>query len=337
MSNDKVKMEQIAKLAGVSLSTVSRGLSGSGRMSEKTRERILEISRDVGYNVNAHASNLRRQSSGSLGLVIPLAGQEGHTVHDPFFTEIIASVTTAATEYGYDVIVSLPSTSGSISQRRLLSCGKVDALIVIGQTGNHDLLNARFIECRPFVGWGGLLDDQSYPTIGGDNFEGGRLAASYLIEKGCRKLVFIGDRNLPEVGLRYNGFCHAHKEHEVSLAEVHSIDAPFGNRVSSRELLTNMFNQDHQFDGVCAASDMLAIAAIQSLTAIGRSVPDDVKVVGYDNIEIADLYSPRLTTIHQDIKMGGRLLVEAAIRLAEDGQRPTSVLLPTYITSRESA
>ena len=126
----KVTMEKIAELAGVSLSTVSRSLNDSPEISQKTKARIRDICAKYGYNVNAAASSLRRQSPGSLGLVIPFAGAVKGDFNSPFILEMVGKITAISAEHGYDVIVSLSHQLGRLSKQKLYAAGKVDALTV---------------------------------------------------------------------------------------------------------------------------------------------------------------------------------------------------------------
>ncbi|HCE20961.1 MAG TPA: LacI family transcriptional regulator, partial [Hyphomonas sp.] len=128
-------MAELAKLAEVDVSTVSRALNDSPLVKEKTKRLILDIAAETGYAVNASARNLRRQSSEAIGIVIPLRPESGQTISDPFYLEMVGAVSQAASRNGYDLIVSIPREDETIAERRLLQTGKADGLIVIGQAG----------------------------------------------------------------------------------------------------------------------------------------------------------------------------------------------------------
>jgi DNA-binding LacI/PurR family transcriptional regulator len=138
----KITMAELARLADVDVSTVSRALSDSPLVKEETKTEILKIARKTGYAVNASARNLRRQSSEAIGMVIPLRPESGQTLSDPFFLEMVGAVSQAAADRGYDLIISVPKGEEEIAEQRLLSTGKADGLIIIGQAGRTERLKA---------------------------------------------------------------------------------------------------------------------------------------------------------------------------------------------------
>jgi DNA-binding LacI/PurR family transcriptional regulator len=305
----KITMAELARLADVDVSTVSRALSDSPLVKEETKTEILKIARKTGYAVNASARNLRRQSSEAIGMVIPLRPESGQTLSDPFFLEMVGAVSQAAADRGYDLIISVPKGEEEIAEQRLLSTGKADGLIIIGQAGRTERLKALGPLANRLVVWGGQDGPANYTLVGSNNREGGRLAAEHLLSIGRKRILFIGPSALPEVRLRLEGFTAAHKERGVRVDKSLRLSTEFGGGSVFEELLAFMDHND-QFDGIFAASDVLAMTAIMALQARGRSVPGDVSVVGYDNIGQAKLSTPPLTTIDQDIAAGGRLMVD---------------------------
>ncbi len=140
MKAQKITMAELARRAKVDVSTVSRALNDSPLVKEDTKAEILKIAAEVGYAVNASARNLRRQSSEAIGMVIPLRPESGQTISDPFFLEMVGAVSQAASERGYDLIISVPKADEQIAEKRLLSTGKADGLIIIGQAGRSNRL-----------------------------------------------------------------------------------------------------------------------------------------------------------------------------------------------------
>lgn len=330
----KITMTEMAELAGVSESTISRALNDSPLVSEATKARVRELSLKHGYAVNATASNLRRQSSGALGLVIPVGQVDHNSVTDPFFLEMIGAVTQSATDNGYDLIVSLPSETGSISRRRLLSTGRADGLIVIGQAGRHDRLNELHDMGLNFAVWGGQLEGQRYTTVGSDNRLGGELAAAHLIALGRTRLLFLGDRDLPEVALRHNGYLRAHQRAGLLPDPALCQPVPFAGETAFN-CVAGLVAEGVAFDGICAASDMIALSAIRALGAAGLAVPQHVAVVGYDDLQISAQVTPRITTIRQDIAAGGRRLVDHVLKRIA-GEATHSELTDTSLVIRET-
>ncbi len=309
----KITMAELARLADVDVSTVSRALNDSPLVKEGTKAEILKIAQETGYAVNASARNLRRQSSEAIGMVIPLRPKSGQTLSDPFFLEMVGAVSQAASERGYDLIISVPKGEEQIAEHRLLSTGKADGLIIIGQAGRTGRLKALGQLAKKVVVWGGQDGPANYTLVGSNNREGGRLATEHLLSIGRSKILFVGPFGLPEVRLRLEGFEAAHSARGMRAVDRLRLDVEFGGSSVFRELLA-FLDHGHAFDAIFAASDVLAMTAIMALQAKGRSVPGDVAVVGYDNIGQAKLSTPPLTTIDQDIAGGGQLMVDLLLR-----------------------
>lgn len=330
----KITMAELARLANVDVSTVSRALNDSPLVKEKTKSYILKIASETGYAVNASARNLRRQSSEAIGMVIPLRPESGQTISDPFFLEMVGAVSQAASERGYDLIISVPKDDETIAEQRLLRSGKADGLIVIGQAGRSNRLEALGPLAKKVVVWGGLADPVNYTIVGSNNKEGGRLAAEHLFSIGRRRILFLGPNDLPEVRLRFEGFQAAHEAEGLVHDPNLMLNVEFGSTSVFQEVC-EFIETGPYFDAVFSVSDVLAMAAILALQARSRSVPQDVAVVGYDNIGQASLSTPSLSTIDQNIAAGGKLLVDLLLRkLAGEDVQPQ--LTPTRLIVRGS-
>lgn len=327
-------MTELARIAGVDISTVSRALNDSPLVKPKTKELINKIALETGYAVNASARNLRRQSSNAIGLVIPMNPTSGQTISDPFFLEMVGAVSHSASLRGFDLIVSVPQSEEKIAERRLLLTGRADGLIVIGQAGREERLNALGTLAKKVVVWGGKVGHTNYTLVGSDNIEGGKKAAAHLLSLGRRDLLFIGDTSLVEVGLRFEGVRQAYQtngmEHNPSLL----LEEGFGGQTTF-EAVQALVDKGVKFDGIIAASDVLAITAILALKSRGINVPEDVSVVGYDDISQAEMNTPSLTTIRQNISLGGEMMVDLLVRKIA-GERVRSKHTPTELVIRES-
>ena len=184
------------------------------------------------------------------------------------------------------------------------------------------------------VVWGGMIDAADYTLVGSDNLEGGRLVGQHLKEYGRKKIVFLGDIDLPEVKLRYDGLTSVLDSADNGLDPVLHINSSFDGREAYSKVLS-LCESSNKFDAIFAASDVLAIAAIHAVQSKGLHVPKDVAVVGYDNIGQAAMISPGLTTIDQNIAMGGEIMVNALIdKIA--GKPVKAALTPTKLVIRGS-
>ena len=331
----RLQMQDIAKLAGVSTATVSRALNKSSLVNADTRERIEKLAHSLNYSVNVGASNLRLQRNRTVAVVLPLDSATRQHVSDPFFVSLLGSLADALTLRGYDMLLSRIDADCLDLAGELPASGRAIGVILIGQWHHHDQINELAARKTPLVVWGAQLPRQLYCTIGGDNVAGGDLATEHLINNGRRRIAFFGDVELPEIGQRFAGCRRAMARHGLQPAPELLLNTPFidGSALRAVEYL---LHKKIRFDSIFAGSDLLAMEAIGALRARGLRVPQDVSVVGYDDIGIARYCHPSLTTIRQPILKGGEAMVDALMKIIE-GKRPRSQILPTELIIRESS
>ncbi|MFZ6815714.1 LacI family DNA-binding transcriptional regulator [Undibacterium sp. Rencai35W] len=331
----RLQMADIARLAGVSTSTVSRALSGSSLVNDETRKRIEELARSLNYTINIGAQNLRLKQNRTVAVVVPYDSATRQHLSDPFFLSMLGSLADALTDRGFDMLLSRVDAERLDSAAQIYDTGRVLGVILIGQWRHHDQLNQLAARRVPIVVWGAQLPQQLYVTVGSDNVMGGLLATEHLIQSGRKHLAFFGDTQLPEVAHRYEGYCKALSQHGITLDERLVVPASFieeGGRLAVEELC----QRGIAFDGLFACSDLLAMTAINTLREKGFQTPDDVAVVGYDDIELARYFHPPLTTVRQPIALAGQALVDALLVLA-DQRNATPQLLSTELIPRSSS
>jgi DNA-binding LacI/PurR family transcriptional regulator len=331
----RLQMADIARLAGVSVATVSRALSGSELINAETRERIQQLARSLNYSVNAGAQNLRLQKNQTVAVVVPYDARSRQHISDPFFLAIVGSLADALTDRGHDMLLSRVDADHLDGAAAAFDSGKVSGVIVIGQWRHHDQLNALAARAVPLVVWGAQLPQQLYCSVGGDNVEGGRLAARHLLALGRRRLVFLGDPELPEVGLRLQGFRQALQQAGLPSEAGVELPVPF-EMMAARAALDALCTGGPAFDGVVACSDLLAMQAVQAVRACGRRVPEDVAVIGYDDMPLAAWGDPPLSSVHQPVSLAGEQIVDA-LQAQIRGERTHSRTLPVHLVLRASA
>ncbi|NYE63280.1 DNA-binding LacI/PurR family transcriptional regulator [Duganella sp. 1224] len=330
----RLQMADIARLAGVSTSTVSRALAGSKLISEETRTRVMELARSLKYNINIGAQNLRMKQNRTVGVVVPYDPATRQHLSDPFFLSMLGSLADALTEQGFDMLVSRVDASELDAAAAPFDTGRVIGIVLIGQWRHHDQLNQLAARHVPIVVWGAQLPQQLYCTVGGDNLAGGELAGAHLIAQGRQRIAFFGDINLPEIGQRHEGLCNALRKAGMAVDPQWLIPASFvpdGGRLAVEQLLASGV----PFDAIFAGSDLMAMEAINALRQRGMDVPGRVAVVGYDDIPLSSYFHPPLTTVRQPMPEAGRALVASLLALA-DGQAAPSVRLPTQLIIRAS-
>ena len=329
------KMSDIARLAGVSPSTVSRALAGSPLVTARKREEIHRLARECGYVVNSTARNLRLQRTQTLGVVIPLAHETSQPLSDPFFMEMLGWLADAITQRGYGMFLLkvLPPMKGWLTD--LIASQRADGIIVIGQSTEHQTLEAAAAQYKPLVVWGGHLAAQSYCTVGTDNLAGALAAVEHLIKLGRKRIVFVGDPSVPEIGLRYEGYRLAHERAPGLRAPPHLVSAHL-TPDTSYEAVRAFISSGGDCDAIFAATDVMAMSALRALTASGIAVPSQVSVVGFDDIALASHSNPPLTTVRQDIERGAHTLVDLLFRRMAGEEAPSSTM-PAELVVRESS
>jgi DNA-binding LacI/PurR family transcriptional regulator len=330
----RLKMADIARMAGVSTATVSRALAGNPIIPQALRERISAIASAQGYVINQQARGLRLQRTQTIGVVIPLGHESGQLITDPFFQEMVGRLADEITLRGFEVLLSKVAAPTPGWLDRMVQSHRSDGLLVIGQSDQHDALNAVADLYRPLVVWGGSLPDQRYCTVGVDNVAGARLAVEHLIGLGRRRIAFLGMPDAPEVGLRRQGYLAALAQ--AGLPVVPELSAPAHFTIDTAyQGVVDLIQSGVAFDAVFAASDVIALGAVRALSAAGRRVPADVSVVGFDDVAVARHSLPALTTIRQDLERGAREMVDLLFRRI-DGEVASSVVMVPELIIRQT-
>jgi DNA-binding LacI/PurR family transcriptional regulator len=330
----KIQMIDIARMAGVSTSTVSRALNGSSLTNDETKKRIIELARSLNYTINQSAKNLRMGDNRTIGVVIPYDRQIRQHISDPFFLGMLGSLADALTDSNYDLLLSRVEADHLDDMAALYDSGRARAIMVIGQWGHHDQLNELAKRNVPMVVWGAQMPRQLYCSVGSDNFSGGKLATEHLLKIGRRRIAFMGNVELPEAEQRYNGYLQAHLEAGVSVDPKLYLPSPFTPE-EAQGVMRQFLTSGTPMDAVVAASDLIAINAMGVLMGAGISIPQDVSVVGYDDVDMASHSFPPLTTIRQPLDLAGKAMMDCLQDIL-DGKPVESKVLPTSLVLRES-
>jgi DNA-binding LacI/PurR family transcriptional regulator len=329
----------IAFLAGVSQPTVSRALRGSPVVSIETRKRIEEIARQLNYRVDKNASNLRSQHSNTLALLLFEDPTPDDSQINPFFLSMLGSITRSCARQGYDLLISFQQLSGDFRQDYEDS-RKADGIILLGY-GDYEEYRPRLDKLvesgTHFVRWGPVHSDGPGVSVGSDNAQGGYDVTHHVLAQNRRKLAFLGHAtsHYPEFFDRYRGYERAHQEAQVATDSALQIDA-INLEESGFQAVRELQARGVQFDAIVAASDLIAIGALRALQESGIDVPRQVSVVGFDDIPAASSTNPPLTTVMQDTRRAGELLVETVLRQVA-GDPATNVVIPTKLVVRKSS
>lgn len=327
-------LEEIARLAGVSRSTVSRVINHHPHVRPEVRERVWKVIREVGYHPHAAARNLATRRSQIIGVVIPETLPK--VFSDPYFPAVLRGISDALAERGYHLMLSLlsPQQEEDFYQRALRG-HVVDGIIVLSAQVTDPLIARAYRDGLPVVSIGRYPEEPGVSYVDADNLEGGRMATEHLLRLGRRRVATIAGPQTMAPGIdRLEGYRLALQAWGLSprpewIAEGDFTEA--GGYMAMRRLLPA------RPDAVFVASDLMAVGALKAIREAGLRVPEDIALVGYDDVELARYTDPPLTTVRQPIYDLGRIAVQLLLRQLEEGNRePQRVILPTELVIRSS-
>ncbi len=328
----------IAYRAGVSQSTVSRALRHSPLVSEATRKKIQEIAKELNYTVDKNASSLRSQSSTTLALLLFEDPTSDDSLVNPFFLSMLGSITRECGLMGYDLLVSFQELNADWHSV-FKDSNKADGLILLGYGDYLDYetkLKELVEHNTPFVRWGAATESVETTSIGCDNFHGGQMATKHLVDLGRKHFGFVGTSNesAPEFMARFNGFTQALADADIDYDPGLQADA-VNTAEEGYEATKKLLSEGLPLDAIVVASDLLATGVITALKDANLRVPEDVAIVGFDDIPMARYTTPALTTCRQDTMAAGKLLVDKLIEMIK-GEPVSNTFIKTSLIVRES-
>lgn len=325
----------IARLAGVSKSTVSRALNDSPLICEETKQRIRAIAKERHFQINVPARRLTLQQSNTIAFVTH-AMEESVSFADLFSIEILGGITAVLKEKGYDLLFVFVDPCDREWPEEHLAAGRADGFILMTSTRKTTHIRMLTEIGAPFIAWGVPHETLQYCTVCSDNRTGGRLATEHLIGIGRRRIAFLGGpAEEKEVKLRFAGYAEAlraaGREPEDRLIVYGDFTGPSGG-----EKMKELLERVPDLDAVFINSDLMALSTMKVLREAGRRIPDDVALVGFDNLTLSETAVPPLTTVSQNIPMAGRLLAENLLQYIQN-RVVTHTTVPVELIVRESA
>lgn len=333
----KPTLEEVARLAGVSRATVSRVINNHPNVRTTVREKVWQAVRDSGYRPHAVARSLVTHRTGILGVVIPEAVSTLFT--DPFFPLFLRGATEACNAHQQQLMLVLLSdpTGEQEMYQRVLRNGYLEGVIVASATVGDPLIAAMLRDNIPFVSVGRHPDKRVH-AVDVDNLGGARTAVEHLLRLGHRRIATIaGPAEMISGQDRLEGYRQALESYHVPLNKrlvVHGDYTEAGGALAMQKLLPEGPT------AVFVASDTMAVGALKWLRQAGRRVPDDIALVGFDDIPVASAVEPRLTTVRQPISRLGALAVDVLVGLLQGPPSvppsPQRIVLPTELVIRDS-
>lgn len=327
-------LEDIARIAGTSRSTVSRVINGDQNVSEATRTKVMDVISKVNFQPNLAARGLAAGHTDILGLVIPMGVSA--IFADPFFPLLIQGVSGQCNSR--DVSVMLWLAEPEFERRtinKVLYNGLIDGVIIASMLTDDSLVDALRNKSLPFVLVGRHPTDEHIHYVDSDNRSGAYQAVLHMVRMGRKRIACInGPANMIAGMDRARGYRDALKERGISLQPELVVEADFtdpGGYAAMKQLM------QYRPDAVFAASDTMAIGAVRAIHELGLRVPEDIAVVGFDDIPMASRITPSLTTVRQPISRIGAIAADTLIDLIENpSDRPQHIILPTELVIRES-
>jgi len=315
-----VTLRDVAERAGVSSRTVSNVVNGYAPVSEATRQRVQKAVDELGYRPNVLARNLASGRSGQIAVVVPY-------LDTPYFAELLQGIIRAARVQGYNVLID--QTDGDAEHEKTFLTGGSQQLLFDGVIFSPLGLGQSDLSARdpsiPLVVLGERVSDGGFDHVGIDDVAASREAVEHLLALGRRRVAAIGDqpyRTGEAAQLRTRGFRLAHERAGLPVHEELVVSTPRFNRSDGATAMARLLDLPEPPDAVFCYSDLVALGAMRTLTARGLRVPEDVAIVGYDDIEDGAYANPPVTTISPDKKMIAETAVE---RLLKRINSPTPV------------
>ncbi|MFW6104649.1 MAG: LacI family DNA-binding transcriptional regulator [Candidatus Bipolaricaulota bacterium] len=333
-------LDQVAEIAGVSRATVSRVINNQKNVTEETKKKVQEAIKESGYKPHGVARSLAKNETGIMGLVIPEA--VSRLFSDPFFAPFIRSVTEECNELGYELMLSLLTTPDEEEKLypEVISNSFLDGLLIASNPVDDPLIEALLNDGTPFVSVGRHPNEQAnYVDV--NNYGGAKQATEFLINSGHERIATITGplEQAPAID-RLKGYKDALEEADLEVEDGLIYEGDFTEEsgfTGIHKLLANFPT------AVFAANDLIAIGVLKELKEMNKKVPEDVAIVGFDDIQASSAVEPPLTTISQPIDDLGRVSVRYLKKLIERKQsneqnhgEPIRKVLDTELIVRSS-
>lgn len=328
----KTTIYDVAEKAGVSISTVSRVINNKGRISKKTKQKVMDVIASLGYQPSVLASALTGKRTRTIGLIIP-------DVANPFFAEVARRVEDRGRELGFNLLMCNTDNNPETEEMylSLLKQKSVDGIIIGTTTRNHSVLKELLQEQMPVALIAQDIPELMIDVVSVDDYLGGYQAASHLVELGHRHIaVMMGNLNRTSDRYRFQAFRQVLEDNGIALDERFVLQTDYsleGGKRAALELLASA----HKPTAIFACFDFLAIGIYQAAKELGLRIPEDLSVVGFDNTILASITDPPLTTVAQPIDEMGRQVMDLLLREIE-GEKKTKqrVILPPELIIRQS-
>lgn len=334
----KITIKEVAKMAGVSPSTVSRVISDSPRISDETKKQVREAMEKLKYHPNAIARSLVSRATNTVGIVMPQSVERAFL--NPFFPQALSGISAAAHEQDYCILLSTGNTEEEQleSIRNIVMSGRVDGVIIMYSSVDNLVLEEVKRLATPVIIIGKPLDSKETMYVDNDNVEAAFKVTERLIKNGHKKIAFFGGSFKFIVSLdRLDGYTRALKEYGVELEKKYIVEVEEILKENSYKRMKELLKLEDKPTAVVTTDDVLAFGVMDAIKETELKMPEDIEVMSFNNVPYDEFYSPSLTSVDIDAYSLGfesaRLIIESMRGIAETDK----VIVPTRIIDRESS
>ncbi|GGH78502.1 LacI family transcriptional regulator [Pullulanibacillus pueri] len=322
-------IKDVAKLAGVAISTVSYALNGSDKISLDTKRKVEEAAKTLNYKKNGFASDLKRTKTNTIALILTdLSG--------PFYSELIQGVQDVTTSNGYDLIACSSIGGPKSTAVKFLTEKRVDGAIILAHNISDELTLKAANTDFPIVMMDRFIESELVYQVEVDNFHGGYLATEHLLKQGHREIAYIsGPSNSQDNHKRYRGYLKALNDYSIPSHPKWNINSDFTRNGGYRATKLLIAQKDLP-QAIFYGNDEMAIGGLQAFKEKNIQVPEDISIIGFDDIELAEFTSPALTTIKQPKYEAGSLAAHLIFRVLAGEKVNNHYTLSTELVERES-
>jgi LacI family transcriptional regulator len=329
-----IKMSDIAKMAAVSKSTVSRALKNDSRVKEETKNKILKIARKYNYQPNKVAQALAENNTKIIAVMLPSAPR---SVSDPFFLEFLHGINNIAYQMGYSLSIPPVESENFASFKKINQNLNVDGVILTEPQLNDPRIKYLKENNIPFVFNGNPMAGEDIAWVDTDNQQGAFQAVDYLVKKGHQKIAAVtGPLDLIAGKYRLEGYYQALRKNKIEIKRDWIIESDFtekGAYLAAKDLI----KYHKEITAVFAANDLMALGISKSLKDAGLKIPQDISLIAYDSIKLGEYIDPPLTTIENTSQQKGEKAVELLIKLIEGKKiKSKQILFPPELIIRDS-
>lgn len=322
-------LKDIAKECGLSVTTVSRVLNKRGYISEETHKKVHDAMQKLNYQPNELARSLSKQSTNTIGVIVP------HLDHS-YFSKVISHIEKVAYKQGYKILLFNSMGKDDREDEYLDTCrsNRVAGIILCSgtvSTKNLSKINVPIITMERYL-------ENGTASVECDNYQGGKIAATHLYECGCKNVVFLAglkSQSMP-ADQRGEGFASVCQEKGMKNIVIQN-DPKLYETLEYHDYIAQIIKKYPETDGIFASSDVIAAQVIQVCHKMGIKIPEQIKLVGFDDVSIASLTTPSITTIHQPIKEMTQVAVDLIAAAGRGELVPSKTVLPVYLVKRETS